>query len=232
MAYQIYITNTQTSIVKSNSIDREKEDGKRSLSIGSTGYPDANAELDTREKEKDKKGRKNSVFGNLFKKKQKKLSKDEDISRELEATEKKGSTSTAAATATAATQAEAEANESEDLLRNDWATASAPGHGVTTQISRGNQGRAIEDQERTKYTSPDANLSPKEVMHSYSKVHCLLFRNYDLKLRHILLWIPIPMRLRRLRVKAAKSKRRRFHGQMPRYIPSWTTIPAFGMYWF
>jgi hypothetical protein len=121
--------------------------------------------LDTREKEKDKKGRKNSVFGNLFKKKQKKPSKDEDIPREQEATEKKGSTSAAAATATAATQADA--SESEDLLRKDWANASAPGHGVTTQISRGNQGRAIEDQERTKYTSPDVNLSPKEVMHSW-----------------------------------------------------------------
>jgi hypothetical protein len=184
--------------------------------------------LDTREKEKDKKGRKNSVFGNLFKKKQKKPSKDEDISREQEPTEKKSNISSAATAAT-----KAEANDSEDLLRNDWENASATRYGPTTQISGGNQSRGIEDQERTKYTSPDANLSPKQVTHSILKAPRLLFRNYGHKLRRILLrWILISICLQRLRVKAAISKRHRFHGQMPRYIPSWTMIPAFAMYWF
>ena len=46
-----------------------------------------------REKDRDKKGRKNSVFGNLFRKKSRKSSKDEDAGREEDATESKGSIS-------------------------------------------------------------------------------------------------------------------------------------------
>jgi len=74
---------------KNKSADREKEDRKRSLSIGSAGYPDSGGESDTREKEKDKKVRKNSVFGNLFKKKMKKSFKDEDVIRDEEPLESK-----------------------------------------------------------------------------------------------------------------------------------------------
>jgi hypothetical protein len=189
--------------------------------------------LDTREKEKDKKGRKNSVFGNLFKKKQKKPSKDEDIPREQEATEKKGSISAAAAAAASASATQAEANDSEDLLRKDWTNTSATGYGATTQIAGDNQGRGIEDHERTKFTSPDENLSPKQVTHSILTAPSSLFRSYGHKLRRILLrWIPISMRLQRQRVKAVMFKCHRFHGQMPRYIPSWTTIPVFATYWF
>lgn len=46
-----------------------------------------------RDKDRDKKGRKNSVFGNLFRKKSRKSSKDEDAGREEDATEPKGSIS-------------------------------------------------------------------------------------------------------------------------------------------
>jgi hypothetical protein len=51
--------------------------------VSSSGTGDLGSDVE-REKEKDRKGRKNSVFGNLFKKRQKKPSRDEDITREDE----------------------------------------------------------------------------------------------------------------------------------------------------
>jgi hypothetical protein len=132
--------------------DREKEDSKRSLSISSTGYPDTNAELDIREREKDKKGRKNSVFGNLFKKKQKKSSRDEDNSREQDAKERKSSIPAV----------HREANDSEDLLRNDWTTVHATEIEGNKQSSAINQIRGFPANSIT-YASPEP-LSPKQVM--------------------------------------------------------------------
>jgi hypothetical protein len=68
--------------------------------------------LDPREKERDKKGRKNSVFGNLFKKRTKKPSKDEEA-RELDPVETK---STVVDTSMSRTNT----NEDKDSLRKDW----------------------------------------------------------------------------------------------------------------
>jgi hypothetical protein len=69
--------------------DQEKEDRKRSQSNSSVGAPEFGGESDVRERERDRKGRKNSVFGNLFKKKTKKSSKDEDAPHEQEVVEAK-----------------------------------------------------------------------------------------------------------------------------------------------
>ena len=68
--------------------------------------------MDPREKERDKKGRKNSVFGNLFKKRTKKPSKDEEA-RELDAAETKSSVIETPTTRTVA-------NDDKDSLRKDW----------------------------------------------------------------------------------------------------------------
>lgn len=91
--------------------DRERDDRKRSLSVSSAS--ESIADLDSREKERDKKGRKNSVFGNLFKKRTKKTSKDEEL-RELDIAEKKSVIETPTT--------RTEANEDEYSLRKDWTT--------------------------------------------------------------------------------------------------------------
>ena len=91
--------------------DRERDDRKRSLSVSSAS--ESIADLDPREKERDKKGRKNSVFGNLFKKRTKKTSKDEEL-RELDTAEKKSVVETPTT--------RTEANEDEYSLRKDMTT--------------------------------------------------------------------------------------------------------------
>jgi hypothetical protein len=98
---------------KSKTAEREKDERKRSLSVSSSGYPDSGGESDSRDKEKDKKVRKNSVFGNLFKKKTKKSSKDEDAVREEGSLEVQ-------INPTSEPLRQASAKEI-DSLRNDWA---------------------------------------------------------------------------------------------------------------
>jgi hypothetical protein len=78
--------------------------------VSSSGYAESGADSDLREK--DKKVRKNSVFGNLFKKKTKKSSKDEDVVREEEPVEIK-------VTAIAA-PIQSEADRSGNSLENEW----------------------------------------------------------------------------------------------------------------
>jgi hypothetical protein len=78
--------------------------------VSSSGYAESGADSDPREK--DKKVRKNSVFGNLFKKKTKKSSKDEDVVREEEPVEIK-------VTAIAA-PIQSEADRSGNSLDNEW----------------------------------------------------------------------------------------------------------------
>jgi hypothetical protein len=198
--------------------DREKEDGKRSLSISSTGYPDTSAELDIREREKDKKGRKNSVFGNLFKKKQKKSSRDEDNSREQEAKERKNSIPAV----------HKEANESEDLLRSDWTTVHATDSEDNKQSSAINQSRGFPADSIT-YASPEP-LSPKQVIRMLSlECSLLIDRSYMWRLPRSLSMQILTSSLPQLLVEAPISKPRRFHGLMHRYIHSWTMTLAFGM---
>ena len=78
--------------------ESEKDERKRSHSNGSSGLSEYGGE-----KERHRKGRKNSVFGNLFKKRTKK-SKDEDSSQDLDSSDTKselvGSRSGSAATYT------------------------------------------------------------------------------------------------------------------------------------
>ena len=75
---------------------------------------EAGAELETREKELNKKGRKNSVFGNLFKKRSKKSSKeDEGTAEEGPADEKSATVSN-----------ESESNEDSYQLQKPWVTSS------------------------------------------------------------------------------------------------------------
>ena len=107
----IMLTFDQSSVVKAKGInDREREDRKRSLSVSSAS--ESVADSDPREKERDKKGRKNSVFGNLFKKRTKKPSKDEEA-RDLDARETKSPKLEAPTTRAAA-------GDDKDSLRRDW----------------------------------------------------------------------------------------------------------------
>src|SRR5579859_3904745 len=82
----------QVSLSGNQSNGRERDDRKRSLSVSSAGYTESAGDLD-KDKERDKRGRKNSVFGNLFKKKAKKSSKDEDIVRDDEQADSRSSQS-------------------------------------------------------------------------------------------------------------------------------------------
>lgn len=107
----IVLTLDQTSAAKAKGTnDRDRDDRKRSLSVSSAS--ESIADLDPREKERDKKGRKNSVFGNLFKKRAKKPSKDEEA-RELDAVGTKSPVIETPTTRTAAT-------DDMDSLRKDW----------------------------------------------------------------------------------------------------------------
>ena len=66
----------QTSINKTKTLGNDR---KRSLSSSSSTASDLGTELDAREKDiNNKKGKKTSMFGNLFKKRPKKSSKDEE----------------------------------------------------------------------------------------------------------------------------------------------------------
>ena len=69
--------------------EAEKEERKRSHSNGSSGLSEYSGDNDGREKERDRKGRKNSVFGNLFRKKTKKSSKDEDSFHDFDSSDTK-----------------------------------------------------------------------------------------------------------------------------------------------
>lgn len=212
---------SQTPTTKVNVIDREKEDGKRSLSISSSNSP----EMDTREREKDKKGRKNSVFGNLFKKKQKKLSRDEDNSREQDTKERNVNVPAAVLT---------EANDNDDLLRNDWTNISATESGDYQQSSAINQSRGV-PADRTTYMSPEP-LSPNQVTRLLSFECSLLifFSNSMRRLpRNPSKQIPI-FSLPALVMQTPISKPLRFHGLMHHCIHFWKMILAFGMclYWY
>lgn len=81
-----------------------------------------------REKDRDKKGRKNSVFGNLFRKKSRKSSKDEDAGREENAIEPKGSISSDVIV-------EKEVNEDDTSNQNRWMESSPSENGPKARAS-------------------------------------------------------------------------------------------------
>ena len=81
-----------------------------------------------REKDRDKKGRKNSVFGNLFRKKSRKSSKDEDAGRDEIAIEPKGSISSDVIV-------EKEVNEDKTSNQNRWMESSPSEKGPKARSS-------------------------------------------------------------------------------------------------
>jgi hypothetical protein len=124
------LTLDQTSATKSKGVDRERDiDRKRSLSVSSAS--ESIGDLDPREKDRDKKGRKNSVFGNLFKKRTKKPSKD-DETREIDSADTK-------ATVEAISRNRADTNEDEDSLRKDWTRPLPPQTGAAGSRNGVNQ---------------------------------------------------------------------------------------------
>lgn len=120
----------QTPVTKLKGGDRERDlDRKRSLSLSSAS--ESIGDLDPREKERDKKGRKNSVFGNLFKKRTKKPSKDEET-REFDLPDTK-------ATVEDTSLNPAGPIEDEDSLRKDRTRPGSPQNDAANSRNEVNQ---------------------------------------------------------------------------------------------
>jgi hypothetical protein len=141
-AFDFQLTLDQAPIIKSKGGDRERDlDRKRSLSVGSAS--ESIGDLDPREKERDRKGRKNSVFGNLFKKRTKKPSKDEET-REFDLAETKPLVRDASINHVGTP-------EDEDSLRKDWTRPGPPQNDDSNSRKEVNQEAAKHlDRDRSK----------------------------------------------------------------------------------
>jgi len=172
----------------------------------SSGATDSGAESDTRERENTKKGKKSSVFGNLFRKRSRKPSKDEDVNRDDDVVETK-EVSVRGVT------------EEED-------------EGTVNLRSRLLETSNMQNVDKGKPRDVDAHLhgtnyNSKAVVHT--PVSAPNSRYNERKLQS-LSWNPnrriLPRRRRKL---AAIFLHLRFRGQMLLFTPSWTTTRASGM---
>ena len=171
----------------------------------SSGATDSGAESDVREKENAKKGKKNSVFGNLFRKKSRKSSRDEDVNKDDDVVETKevlvrGITK----------EDEGTVNPRSRLLE-------------TSNIQNADKGKPHDVDvylNGTNYDSKTAVYTPTSASNNRYNERKLLSLSLNLN-RRIL-----PRRRRKL---AALFLHLHFRGQIPLFTPSWTTTRASGM---
>jgi len=161
-----------------------------------------------REKDRDKKGKKSSVFGNLFRKKSRKSSKDEDSGREEDATEPKGTISSDVII-------EKEVNEDETSNRKE----SFPSEkGLKSRTS---ETAATVDRQGTSEHVATPVLISTELVSAYSSQKLIKSRihmqrgQYPLQ---ILLWTDTYLQQPRKRVVAWRHLH--FHGQTHLFIHS------------
>jgi hypothetical protein len=161
--------------------------------------------------------RKNSVFGNLFKKKTK-SSKDEDVIRDEEPLELKVTAPSAPIQSEAARQTES--------LDNGWGSTRAAESDELRNSHRFGTNEKFES--KSKHTTTDVNFSRDMV--PFTRCGLQSTRLYDLKLRKSngkLIWIT--MHLLSQPIAAAALPLPRFCGQTHLCIHFWTMTPAYTM---
>jgi len=170
----------------------------------SSGATDSGTESDTREKENTKKGKKNSVFGNLFRKRSRKLSKDEDVNRDDDVVETKE----------VSVRAVTEEDEGMVNLRSrllETSNMQTVAKGKTRDVDLHLNG--------TNYNNKAVVYTPLSAFNPRYNERKPPSLSWNLN-RRIL-----PRRRRKL---AALFLHLRFRGQMRLFTPSWTTTRASG----
>jgi hypothetical protein len=162
------------------------------------------------------------VFGNLFRKKSRKPSKDDETGREEETADAKAAAITVVAV-------EQESNEKDDSLRNDWdaSTQSREVEKIQSAMTVGADG--LDDDARLPIISAE-----KESVILYFLFKSLsIFRRYSSRLHPPRLMLILRDRCRLIRViKVAALPRRPCPGPIHPSIPSWTTIRAYETHLF
>ena len=161
------------------------------------------------------------MFGNLFKKKTKKSSKDDDAVREEDLFEVK-TTAPIAPIQSSATRP-GESNQ------NDWTSPLQSDIDERVLLNDSRSGMNDNSEGKSKHTTNDVDVVNESVFFKLER-SLQLSRSCGPKLlRNSLILIRITTRLL-LRLMAAASLLLPFHGQMLLCIHFWTTIPAYEMY--